>query len=163
MRSMLKRLLETGVVVAALAIATPAHAEFKIRNGSPNVLWVVRGLQAFCSWTDGCADGIFESGFAKRVDGWYRLDPGQTATLFNHDFGNADVYWYAEDDFGHFWKGQGFTVNDCVTWAAFGYCEGQSVACDFTLPVGLDTSTGDTCCTPLFCGLERTFTRNLIL
>lgn len=161
MRS-LKTLICIGFAGVILAVAAPARANFIIKNSTPNTIWVVRGLQAFCSWTDGCADG-FSSGFDKRVNGWYKIDPGQSATLFSHDPDNADVYWYGEDDFGHFWKGSGFTVNDCVTNAAFGYCEGQTVACERRVPVGHDPATGDSCCTPIICGIEGSFTRNLIL
>jgi uncharacterized membrane protein len=106
------------LAVVAAAIALPgkaAHADLKFTNHFQTPIYVLIG------WYDENSCGSFDPWRAK---GWYRVDRGQTATLFYGDLTHVGRYWYyyaMSEDRSFVWEGDYyFFVNPD---AAFDICD----------------------------------------
>lgn len=137
----MRNVLLTVTLLVALLLATDAHAWFKFCNKTSVTIWVT------FQWSSpGCSDG---SGWETR--GWWKLDPGQTKTVFGQDLQSvgAYYYYYAEASDGSVWGGP---FDTCVPYSVFDWCL-------------------NTCCTPTcrtvgfrekYIGGNNNFTINLV-
>jgi uncharacterized membrane protein len=98
------------ILLATLSIVcapNAAQAWFKFRNTTKATVWV-----SFLWYSPGCSDG---GDWTKK--GWWRLEPGQTKTVFGKDLQSVNTYyyWYAESNDGAVWSGP---FNTCVPQSA---------------------------------------------
>jgi uncharacterized membrane protein len=105
------RIAAAGLFLFALLTANDAHAWFKFKNGTSTTVWV-----SFQWYSPGCPDG---GDWETR--GWWKLDPGQTKTVFGSDLQSVDsyYYYYAEASDGGTWSGP---FDTCLPQSAFDWC-----------------------------------------
>lgn len=98
-------------LLIALLLATDAHAWFKFRNKTSVTIWV-----AFQWSSPSCSDGG-----EWETKGWWKLEPGQTKTVFGQNLQNVNTYYYyyAEASDGSVWSGP---FDTCVPQSAFDWC-----------------------------------------
>ncbi len=86
-----------SILAAPLAIATPAHADFRVCNGSQNLVGVAIGYRGSDGWVS---------------EGWWQVPASTCATLIEGELKSRYYYLYAEDAArGGRWAGN---VNMCV-------------------------------------------------
>jgi len=112
-------------LVGATLPAGEAAAWVKFKNNTPNTIWVAHAYastyQQVCGWYDSCPGQDNGSAYGWRVEGWWKLDPGQTKKVNTQNYGNAWWQYYANDDAGHYWGNGGY--NFTVDYAnAFNWC-----------------------------------------
>jgi uncharacterized membrane protein len=158
------RWLSRAVCVSALAVAMlmggagKASAWYKVKNSTPNTVWVSHAYWSMtglgCGWNDGC-DNNSTSGWA--VHGWWQISPGGVAILLTQDYGNAAHQLFANDSFGHVWGNNGFSFGTPNT--VFARCEGLFT--ELNMPYLQYRTVRATAC----CGVGCTtnFTTNLTL
>jgi len=116
-----------GVLAVAVAMllgsAGTAHAWYKVKNSTPNTVWVSHAYWSKsglgCGWNDGC-DNNSTSGWA--VHGWWQISPGGVAILLTQGYSNAAHQLFAHDGLGHVWGQNGFSFGTPNT--VFARCEG---------------------------------------
>lgn len=146
MSSSLKRLF--GVVAISVAVLAgsggQAHAWYKLRNDTPNKLFVVHAYNSMtgflCGFNDGCDDRVI-NGY--RVHGWFHIEPGATVTVLSQNWGNAYHQVFANNLFGHVWTGNGDHFGTPNT--AFNRCEPLFSDLDIPNPKFVFTSTHRCC------------------
>jgi uncharacterized membrane protein len=93
----LKPLLIAGALFSPLLAADAAHAEFRVCNGTPNLVGVAVGYRAEEGWI---------------TEGWWQVPAGTCATLIEGELQSRYYYLYAEDAArGGRWTGD---INMCV-------------------------------------------------
>ncbi len=96
----------------AVLVATEAKAWFDFRNKTSQTVWV-----AFQWHAPHCG----EPGKHWNTKGWWRLEPGETKTVFADDLqtSNKYFYFYAEGSAGAVWGG---AFQTCVPITKFEWC-----------------------------------------
>lgn len=93
----LKPLLIAGALFSPLLATDAAHAEFRVCNGTPNLVGVAVGYRAEEGWI---------------TEGWWQVPAGTCATLIEGELQSRYYYLYAEDAArGGRWTGD---INMCV-------------------------------------------------
>ena len=119
----MKRLAVVLVAAMMVVMSVPgeAGAWLKFKNSTPNMIWTAHAFAStsgfLCGYNDGCSGSRGEW----RVQGWWAIAPGGTATVQSNTYGNAWHDYYAEDSFGHVWKNGGGTY--CSDQTAFDRCD----------------------------------------
>jgi uncharacterized membrane protein len=116
----MKTILAMGAALMLAAAAGDAHAWMKVKNNTPNTIWFVHAFASTSGFGCGYDDGCTGENGEWAVQHWWGVAPGGTATVQSQNFGNAWHQYYAEDDFGHFWAGDGENV--CLWWNGNGMC-----------------------------------------
>lgn len=95
----------TLACVALLGSAQQAQAWTKVRNDTPNPIFLLYALSADsglgCGYDDPCTDDVESS----HITGWFVVQPGQSLQINGNSHHNGIHEMYAEDDFGHSWTG----------------------------------------------------------
>lgn len=95
--SYLKPLLIAGALFSPMLAASAAHAEFRVCNGTQNLVGVAVGYRAEEGWI---------------TEGWWQVPAGTCATLIEGELQSRYYYLYAEDAArGGRWTGD---INMCV-------------------------------------------------
>lgn len=119
----LARLFGALSVAIGLAASSNAHAWVKIKNTTSQPVTVAIAFDSvsstFCGWYDSCPDTRGSLGY--RVEGWWTIAPGATATVSGNNWGNALWQIYAYDQYGHAWQGGGGILDVATT--AFSKCD----------------------------------------
>lgn len=90
-------LFAVAAIIGSLAWATPAQADFRVCNGTQNLVGVAIGYRAKEGWIS---------------EGWWQIPATQCATLIEGQLQSRYYYLYAEDAArGGRWTG---SVNMCV-------------------------------------------------
>lgn len=143
----MKRLLSlVGLLFAGvLLLQGSANASLKFKNGTPNTIWTAHAFSStsgfLCGYNDGCSGSRGEW----RVQGWWAIAPGGTATVQSATYGNAYHDYYAEDSLGHIWASGGGRYP--VDQAAFDVCQNdiEPIGCiTFDCPSCPPCQTGNT-------------------
>ncbi|AOG10979.1 Uncharacterized membrane protein [Rhizobium sp. RU33A] len=93
----LKPLLIAGALFSPMLAASAAHAEFRVCNGTQNLVGVAVGYRAEEGWI---------------TEGWWQVPAGTCATLIEGELQSRYYYLYAEDAArGGRWTGD---INMCV-------------------------------------------------
>jgi uncharacterized membrane protein len=93
----LKPLLIAGALFSPMLAADAAHAEFRVCNGTQNLVGVAVGYRAEEGWI---------------TEGWWQVPAGTCATLIEGELQSRYYYLYAEDAArGGRWTGD---INMCV-------------------------------------------------
>jgi hypothetical protein len=134
---MIKKLMLGMAVLAATIGATPAaQAWTKIKNNTPNQIFVSYGVISIggvgCGyWT--CRRG---NSNGHRFRGWWGIAPGGTATVNGEAHHNATAHYvWGEDSLGHFWGGGGL-VSGIMRPNAFDYCRNDPTLANWWGPAG---------------------------
>ena len=94
---LLKPLLIAGALFSPMLAASAAHAEFRVCNGTQNLVGVAVGYRAEEGWI---------------TEGWWQVPAGTCATLIEGELQSRYYYLYAEDAArGGRWTGD---INMCV-------------------------------------------------
>lgn len=135
-----------------------AHAWYKVKNATPNTVWVSHAYWSMtgflCGWNDGCDDNS-TSGWA--VHGWWQISPGGTAILLTQNYGNAAHQIFANDAFGHVWGQDGGSFGTPNT--PFWRCEGLFT--DLDIPYLTYRKIRNTACCGGSCQADFTTTLSL--
>lgn len=133
----MKRYIARSIAALSLCAAVvlssggTAHAWYKVKNSTPNPVWVAHAYAStsgiLCGWKDGCDDNS-TSGWA--VHGWWNIAPGGVAILLTQNYGNAVHQIFAHDNVGHVWGQNGGFWGTPNT--VFARCEGLFT--DLNLP-----------------------------
>src|SRR5262245_21648485 len=88
--------------IMAAALATPAHADFRVCNATQNLVGVAIGYRAKTGWV---------------TEGWWHIDGSTCKTLIEGALSSRYYYLYAEDaERGGRWDGP---VNMCIAEKEF--------------------------------------------
>src|SRR5688500_2485725 len=75
-----------GIVSLTLP-APPAHADLRFTNNYPTPVWVAVGYPSGYSY-------LYDETIWRSM-GWYRVERGQTITVYKGDVSRVNRYWYA--------------------------------------------------------------------
>lgn len=101
-RALLAVLPFAAAVIAVLAQATPAHADFRVCNATQSLVGVGIGYRAKAGWI---------------TEGWWHIEASSCKTLIEGPLSSRFYYLYAEDaERGGRWDGP---VNMCVAEKEF--------------------------------------------
>ena len=94
--------LPAAAIVALLAFASPARADFRVCNATQNLVGVAIGYRAATGWI---------------TEGWWHIEASSCKTLIEGALASRYYYLYAEDaERGGRWEGE---VNMCVAEREF--------------------------------------------
>jgi hypothetical protein len=127
-RRPLAQILAWGIAAWAVLSPGEANAWFRVCNQTTHTVWVSYAHEATCSWPDSCSDGCGGT-YETRLRGWYEAAPG-VCTTPNGDEAYQYSHWvYAEDAYGHSWRGGSGGSNDrmfqYITWPPYSWCCNQ--------------------------------------
>lgn len=92
-----------AILFGAGALAPSAHAWTKVKNSTPTTITLA---YAFSS-VSGIFCGYSTCGGGWKTIGWFNIAPGGTVTINGQAHHNAEHYYYAQDQAGHKWRGNG--------------------------------------------------------
>lgn len=113
MKRILTRSLAAAVAFAGVSVSSPedAHAWLKFTNSTPWTVWVSHAYASYdsgvCGFWDACQGSSGVDTY--RVQGWWGMAPGGSATVDSHRYGTAWRQYYAVADNGAEWRDGGYT------------------------------------------------------
>ena len=157
-------------IAAALTLAAAsgnANAWFKVQNSTPNTVYFVHAYAAVfnvglnCGYNDGCPwSPGYPPEFDWRYDYWFAIAPGGVVQVHGAKFYEAAHQFYADDDFGNFWAGDGWALD--VYWEGAMGCIGFPESGTLYGNVGLRRLRDQQCCAVLGQGCSpENYTINL--
>lgn len=118
----LRYLLGFAPALAMFTVTPDAGAWLKFHNDYSSGIWTAHAYAStnglFCGYDDGCPGDSYNAGW--RVKGWWRVEPGGTATVDGETYHNAWHQYYAEADDGAWWGGDASYMP--VRNAAYNWC-----------------------------------------